>query len=204
MRTHRHNIGRSHLDIGALPAMAMEVTVSANQRQRKFGSAQSLPEIRRSLATGNKAGRRHLLASGPGRPPSRAPCGHGTNPHEIQPHRIPSTTLTRPTTDGSAGRASKTKRQTHAHTRVTTHCACRCSHPDDTAKHGKDRRCSHMQTVSTVSTMHESGARLAARTGVQPPPGPLGPPPEGLLCLSTYQGIVCAALVSATGRQKLG
>lgn len=170
----------------------------------------SLPEIRRSLATGNKAGRRHLWAlvvQVVGRQGHPVVMGLHSNPHEIQPHRIPSTTLTWPTTEGSAGRASNTAAYTHA--RAHTHrrairisiCACSCNHPDDTAKHGKDRRRSRMRVVETVSTMHKGGVRPGATTGVQPPPGPLGPPsPRTLLCLSAVR----AALVSATGRQKLG
>lgn len=58
----------------------------------------------------------------------------------------------------------------------------------------------HLRVVETVSTMHESGVPPAARTGVQPPPGPLGPPPAARGPPLPFD----AALVSATGRLRLG
>lgn len=83
----------------------------------------------------------------------------------------------------SVGRATPPHTHTHTHTQARDKnqhniCACSCNHPDDTAKHGKDRRRSRMRVVETVSTMHKGGVPPGARTGVQPPPGPLGPPPE--------------------------
>lgn len=82
---------------------------------------------------------------------------------------------------------SHTLKHTHTHThthsltraiRISVCVCCCCNHSDDTAKDGKDRRRSRMRVVETVSTMHKGGVPPAARTGVQPPPGPLGPPTE--------------------------
>lgn len=50
MRTHCHNIGCSHLDIGALPLQARHIETCANQHCSKCGSAKPA-EMRRSLAT---------------------------------------------------------------------------------------------------------------------------------------------------------
>lgn len=196
MRAHCHNIGCIHLDIGALPATARHVEVPANHHRWNCGSAKpclrsgaaSQPVIKR----GDVIFRLCSFES----PAVKGALGHGTSPHEIQPHRIPSTTLTWPTTDGSAGRASNTTPACHTLARAHTAAATQVTQPNM----AKTAGVAHLRVVETVSTMHESGVPPAARTGVQPPPGPLGPPPAARGPPLPFD----AARVSATGRLRLG
>jgi hypothetical protein len=128
----------------------------------------------RSLATGNKPGRRHLLVLGV----------IWTNPRMKYNHIVfLRLTLTWPTTDGaSTGRASERAIlrcaaarcgalrcvTTHTTTRVNT-CACSCSHSGDTAKRRPSphaSRRSGLDQCTKVAYLPQAGLGCSPRRGL--------------------------------------